>query len=228
MKFAAQQCSRLEEINLTILSAKKQKGNLRKEIPFVLSAFKRHYKLIPLEIFGKHPYKTLISTLLSARTRDELTAKVAINLFKKAKNIKELSKLTQKQIEGLIYPVGFYKTKARHVKRLTEVILKDFKGKIPNTREDLVKLPGVGRKTANLVLNRAFGKPAIAVDTHVHRISNTLGWVKTKTPEETEKELMKIIPENKWVEMNRLFVSIGQQYRSERQLKEFLKKENLI
>lgn len=194
----------------------------------MLRTFKSHYKLIPLEIFGKNPYKTLISTLLSARTRDELTAKISINLFKKAKNIRELNKLTQKQIEKLIYPVGFYKTKSKHIKKLTNIVLKRFKGEIPNTREKLTSLPGVGRKTANLVLNRAFGKPAIAVDTHVHRISNLLGWVKTKSPKETEKALVKIIPKAKWVEVNRLFVSIGQQYRSERQLREFLKKAKII
>ncbi len=223
VKFAAQQCSRLEEqSNLPIVSVKKQKGNLRKEIPFVFSTFKKNYKLVPLEVFGRDPYKTLISTLLSARTRDDLTLKISENLFKKARNIKELDKLTVGEIEKLIYPVGFYKTKAKHIKDLTHKILAEFKGVIPKTREELTILPGVGRKTANLVLNRAFGIPAIAVDTHVHRITNLLGWVKTKTPQETEKELIKVIPKKYWTDMNRLFVSIGQQYRSAKILKNFL------
>src|SRR5690349_16550411 len=122
VKFAAQQCSRLEESNLTIVS-KKQKGDLDSEIPFVFSTFRKHYKLVPLEVFGSDPYKTLISTLLSARTRDELTLKISRNLFKKAKNINELDKLTENEIEKLIYPVGFYKTKAKHIKKLTQKIL---------------------------------------------------------------------------------------------------------
>ena len=98
--------------------------------------------------------------------------------------------------------------------------------KVPDSKEELVKLPGVGVKTANLVLNRAFGIPAIAVDTHVHRISNLLGWVHTKTPEQTEKELIKIVPKKYWPDMNRLFVSIGRQFTSKKKLEEFLKKEN--
>jgi endonuclease-3 len=149
-------------------------------------------------------------------------------LFKKAPDINTLDQLDEIEIRNLIHPVGFYKTKAKHIKKLTELVIKDFNGKIPNTREGLMKLPGVGRKTANLVLNRAFGKPAIAVDTHVHRISNILGWVNTKAPEKTELELMKILPKKYWTDMNRLFVSVGRQYRSERQVEVFLKKHNLI
>jgi endonuclease-3 len=111
---------------------------------------------------------------------------------------------------------------------LAEKLLKEFKGQVPKTREELTTLPGVGRKTANLVMNRAFGTPAIAVDTHVHAIANLLGWVKTKTPVQTEKELIKIIPEEYWSDMNRLFVSIGRQYTTKRRLEEFLKSERLI
>ena len=123
----------------------------------------------------------------------------------------------------MIYPVGFYKTKAKHLTKLAKLITK-----APKTREGLMKLPGVGRKTANLVLNRAFGIPAIAVDTHVHRISNLLGWVKTKTPEQTEKELIKILPTKYWPEVNRLFVSIGRQFISKKRLEEFLEENKLI
>lgn len=194
----------------------------------VFRVFHDNYELVPLEVFGKDPYKTLISTLMSSRTNDDTTLLAAKRLFKKAPNIRALTKFSEDEIKTLIYPVGFYKTKAKNIKKLAEIILKDYDGKIPDTREGLVSLPGVGRKTANLVLNRAFGKPAIAVDTHLHRICNILGWVKTKKPEYTEKELMKIIPQNYWSDMNRLFVSIGRQYRSERQVKEFLKENNLI
>ena len=134
-----------------------------KEIKKVYTVFKKNYTLVPLEVFGKDSYKTLISTLLSARTNDDTTLKVCQEkLFVKAPDIKTLNKLTQDEIQKLIYPVGFYKTKAKHLIKLTEKLLKDFNGEIPGTRKDLTSLSGVGRKTANLVLNRAFGIPAIA------------------------------------------------------------------
>jgi endonuclease III len=193
-------------------------------LDIVYKAFKRNYILVPLEVFGKNPYKTLISTILSARTKDEVTLEASKRLFSVARNLNELEKLEINEIEKLIYPVGFYKTKAKHLHTLAGFHLT----RIPKTREELMKLPGVGRKTANLVLNRAFGIPAIAVDTHVHRICNVLGWVKTKNPEETEKELIKIIPESYWPDLNRLFVSIGRQYTTNKKLIEFLKKEKLI
>lgn len=165
---------------------------------------------------------------MSARTKDETTLIAAKRLFKKAPDINKLNNLTVKEIEKLIYPVGFYKTKAKHIKELSKIILEKFDGKIPKTQKELITLPGVGVKTANLVLNRAFGTPAIAVDTHVHRIVNLLGWVHTKTPEQTGKELIKIVPKKYWSDMNRLFVSIGRQFTSKKKLVEFLKEENLI
>ncbi|MBX4205674.1 endonuclease III [Candidatus Microgenomates bacterium] len=202
-----------------------QPKNLQK----VYKVFKQNYQIVPLEIFGSNPYKTLVSTILSARTNDDTTLKVCKEkLFIKAPNIKTLSKLTEQEISELIYPVGFYKTKAKHLKKMSEILVKKFGGKIPNTREELMSLPGVGRKTANLVLNRAFKIPAIAVDTHVHRITNLLGWVKTKQPLETEQELIKIIPQKYWPEMNKFFVSIGRKFRSQKKLVEFLKENDLI
>lgn len=198
------------------------------QIDKVYKVFKANYVLVPLEVFGKDPYKTLVSTLLSARTNDDTTLVVSKRLFKKAPTIEKLSELSQSQISKLIYPAGFYKTKAKHLKKLSEILIKKFGGIVPKTREELVTLPGVGRKTANLVLNRAFGTPAIAVDTHVHRITNLLGWVKTKSPQQTEFELIKIIPQRYWPDMNKLFVSIGRQYRSERQVRQFLKDNNLV
>lgn len=185
---------------------------------------------MPLEVFGKNPYKTLISTILSARTKDEVTLEASKRLFKIAPTLKSLELLNHKTIESLIYPVGFYKTKAKHLCKLSRSDLARkmlFKGPTL-TQAELMKLPGVGRKTANLVLNRAFGIPAIAVDTHVHRISNFLGLVKTKTPEQTEKELIKILPKKYWPEVNRLFVSIGRQFTTNKKLEEFLKKRKLI
>ncbi|MFV1917548.1 MAG: endonuclease III [Patescibacteria group bacterium] len=180
-----------------------------------------------LKLLARNPYKTLISTLLSSRTKDEVTLDASKKLFNKAPTINKLGQLNQLEIRNLIYPVGFYKTKARQLIKLAELTINQFDGKIPNNREDLVKLPGVGRKTANLVLNRAFGKPAIAVDTHVHKISNILGWVKTKTPEQTEKELTKILPKKYWSDINRLFVSVGRQFTTKKRLKEYLIKEGL-
>jgi len=191
----------------------------------VFEVFEKNYVLVPLEVFGKDPYKTLVSTLLSSRTSDDTTLLASKRLFKKARNLEQLNQLEIAEITKLIYPVGFYKTKAKQLKKLSKLLLKK---QIPDTREELEKLPGVGRKTANLVLSRAFGKPAIAVDTHVHRISNLLGWVNTKTPQKTELELVKIIPQKYWSDYNRLFVSIGRQFRSEKQLREFLKKHGLV
>ncbi len=206
VKFVAQQCSKLEEINFER----------------VFKTFRKHYHLVPLEVFSKDSFKTLISTILSSRTKDEVTLEASKRLFGKADNLERLRKLDTKVIEKLIYPVGFYKTKAKNLKKLSFLI-----DKVQKTQEQLIKLPGVGRKTANLVLNRAFNVPAIAVDTHVHRISNLLGWVNTKTPEETEKELVKILPKKYWSDINRLFVSIGRQFPGKK-LVEFLKKEGLI
>lgn len=194
----------------------------------VLKVFRKNYILVPLEIFGSDPYKVLISTVLSARTKDEVTLEASKRLFTIAPNFKILSEIDIKILSDLIYPVGFYKTKARHLKELASIVLANFEGKVPMTRSDLVSLPGVGTKTANLVLNRAFGIPAIAVDTHVHRISNLLGWVHTKTPEQTEKQLIKIVPKRYWSDMNRLFVSIGRQFTTKKKLEEFLKLKELI
>lgn len=206
VKSAEQQCSRSVETS---------------NFSSVFKAFKGNYTLVPLEVFGKDPFKTLISTILSSRTKDEVTLEASKRLFSKSSNLKQLKNLNTEVIEKLIYPVGFYKTKAKYLKNLNIT-------KVPKTREELMEINGVGRKTANLVLNRAFGIPAIAVDTHVHRICNVLGWVKTKTPQQTEMELIKIIPEKYWSDLNRLFVSIGRQYTTNKKLIEFLKKEKLI
>lgn len=194
----------------------------------VFKVFSKNYILVPLEVFGNDPYKTLISTLLSARTNDSVTLAASKRLFLKAPDLKSLDRLDRLVIGNLIYPVGFYKTKAKHLKLLAEKLIKEFDGKVPKTREELTSLPGVGRKTANLVLNRAFGIPAIAVDTHVHKISNLLGWVDTNNPEKTELELIKILPKKYWPDMNRLFVSIGRQYTTKKRLAEFFQKEGLL
>jgi endonuclease III len=213
---------------LTYKSAIHLISNMIRNAEKVFRVFKKHYQEIPLEIYCRDPYTTLISTLMSSRTKDEVTLEASKRLFNKAPNFKKLSQLDIDEIEKLIYPVGFYKTKSIHLKMLAKSVLTNYKGRIPKTRESLMRLPGVGRKTANLVLNRAFGKHAIAVDTHVHRITNILGWVKTKTPEQTEKKLIKILSKKYWSETNRLFVSIGRQFSSKQKLINFLKENSLI
>ena len=156
------------------------------------------------------PFKVLITTILSARTKDHTTLVAAQRLFAKVKNFADLVACSQKEIEQLIYPVGFYKTKAKHLKQLPLVMQEKFDNRIPQTIEELIQLPGVGRKTANLVVAVAFEKPGMCVDTHVHRIMNRLGYVKTKTPYETEMTLRKKRPMQYWEKINSLLVAFGQ------------------
>ncbi len=157
----------------------------------------------------KDPFKILIATILSARTKDETTAEASARLFKKAGDSKSLSRLSEKEISDLIYPVGFYKSKAGYLKRLPDA-LNAFGGNVPDDIDSLVTLPGVGRKTANLVVSIGFGKPGICVDTHVHRILNIWGYVRTKTPLETEMTLRKKLPKKYWILVNRILVAFGQ------------------
>jgi len=156
------------------------------------------------------PFKVLVATILSSRTMDGTTAAAARRLFERAKNPRELSKLTEDELRELIFPVGFYNAKARHLKLLPEVLEKQFNGEIPQDVDELTKLPGVGRKTANLVVAVAFKKPAVCVDIHVHRIFNRLGYIKTTTPLKTEMELRRIFPQKFWTTFNSYFVSFGQ------------------
>ncbi len=157
----------------------------------------------------KDPYKVLTATILSARTKDETTAAASARLFKSAPSLQSLAKLSQKKIEELIYPVGFYKNKAKYLKMLPKA-LEIFDNNVPDTIEDLLTLPGVGRKTANLVVCVAFRKPAICVDTHVHRITNIWQYVDSKTPEQTEMALRKKLPAKHWLSINSLLVAFGQ------------------
>ena len=162
-----------------------------------------------VETQTKDPFKVLVATIMSARTKDETTTLAAQKLFKKVKKIEDLNKLYVREIEKLIYPVSFYKNKAKYLKKLPKA-LKEFDNKIPSSIDELVKLPGVGRKTANLVVAVGFKKKAICVDVHVHRIMNRLGYVKTKTPYETERDLRKKLPVKYWIKMNSILVAFGQ------------------
>ena len=156
------------------------------------------------------PFSILIGTILSARTKDESTTKVVKILFKKYKNPKQLANAKLVDVEKIIRPIGFYHVKSKRIIEVAKIIDSKYNGKVPEDLDTLVQLPGVGRKTANCVLVYAFEKPAIPVDIHVHRISNRLGLVKTKNPEETEIELMKKIPKKFWIDINDTFVMYGQ------------------
>lgn len=155
------------------------------------------------------PFRILITTLLSQRTRDENTDKASERLFSRFKTPQELSKAGVNEIEELIRKSGFYKVKAKRIKEISKIVA-DNNGKVPKDAGELMELPGIGKKTANCVLVYAYGKPCIPVDTHVHRIPNRIGLMKTKTPEESERELMKIVPKSQWIKFNELFVKFGQ------------------
>lgn len=156
------------------------------------------------------PFSILIGTILSARTKDESTTKVVKVLFSKYKNPKQLANAKLKDVEKIIKPIGFYHVKSKRIIEVAKIIDSKYKGKVPEDLDTLVELPGVGRKTANCVLVYAFEKPAIPVDIHVHRISNRLGLVDTKNPEETEQELMKKVDKKFWIDINDTFVMYGQ------------------
>jgi endonuclease-3 len=156
------------------------------------------------------PFRVLVSTMISLRTKDEVTYAASGRLFAKAGSPARMAALPEEEIEKLIYPAGFYKTKAAHIRETARRVAEDYAGEVPSDRELLMAFPGVGRKTANLVLNLGFGIEAICVDTHVHRISNRIGWVRTKTPEETEMALCEIMPKKFWIPLNELLVKYGQ------------------
>lgn len=157
------------------------------------------------------PFKVLLSTIISLRTRDEVTFAASERLFARAVTPEAVRSLGEDLIADLIYPAGFYRTKAKRIVSICEILLNDHGGVVPSSVDHLTALPGVGRKTANLVLGLGFGIPAICVDIHVHRISNRLGWVSTRTPEQTEKALAAIVPERFWIPMNEWLVGFGQQ-----------------
>jgi len=159
----------------------------------------------------RDPFKILVSTMLSLRTKDEVTLEASRRLFSIADSAESLSQAPVRVIERAIYPVGFYKTKARAIKDVSKRLLKEYGGVVPDNINELLKFKGVGRKTATLVVTMGYGKPAICVDTHVHRVSNRLGIVETNTPERTEFALMKVLPRAYWIGYNELLVSFGQQ-----------------
>lgn len=158
----------------------------------------------------KDPYRVLVSTLISLRTKDEVTLEASKRLFRIAPDIKSLSQMQPEQIAELIKPAGFYKRKGEQIKKVAKIIVNDFNGIVPDDMDTLLSLPGVGIKTASLVLNLGYGIDAVCVDCHVHEIANRLGWVDTKTAENTEKRLREILPQRFWIPLNELLVRYGQ------------------
>ncbi|KYK30744.1 MAG: endonuclease III [Thermoplasmatales archaeon SG8-52-3] len=157
------------------------------------------------------PFTTLISCLLSLRTKDEVTELASKRLLKKYNTPQKIVKLPITEIQKLIFPVGFYKTKAKRIKEISKILIEEFNGEVPEKFDELLKLKGVGRKTANIVMVYGHKKKGfLPIDTHCHRIPNRLGWIKTKTPEQTEIELRKILPYKYWDDFNHLFVKFGQ------------------
>ncbi len=179
-----------------------------KEIIQIIQALMRRYAAKGMVDFG-NPEDTLIATLLSARTRDEQVLKVYPGLRKTFPTLKHLARANVKDIAEKISSIGLYRNKAKAIKSLASRIISVYGGKVPSTMDDLLTLPGVGRKTASCVLWYGFGKPAMAVDTHVFRIAHRLGWAKGKTPEKVEQELIDLVPKKLWGELNRTFVQFG-------------------
>jgi endonuclease III len=172
----------------------------RFEVPIVTEVSQRR----------RDPFEVLVTTILSLRTKDEVTREAARRLLEKVHTPQDILDVKEQELARLIFPVGFYKTKAKNLKNISKDLIEKFEGKVPDDLDELLKLKGVGRKTANLVVTLAFGKPGICVDTHVHRVSNRLGYVATKTPEATEMALREKLPRQYWIEYNDLLVTWGQ------------------
>lgn len=184
--------------------------NMEKIVALLKAAEQPRSDFVKLMDGFKDPFIVLIACILSLRTNDKTTYPATLRMLKLGKTPEDFAKLDPKVLEKAIYPVGFYANKAKQIVELSKELVEKYNSKVPDEIEELVKFNGVGRKTANLVLSEGFHKPAICVDVHVHRISNRLGYVKTKNPEETEFALRKKLPEKYWIDINSLLVTHGQ------------------
>ncbi len=181
------------------------------EIKQVFTTLETSHQETMLEELGHYPHhQMLIMTLLSARSKDSTVIPIVKEFFEKHPTVQDISDLPIDYLEKSFYKIGFYRVKARNVKKLCQILLDKFNGIVPDTLEELTSLPGVGRKTANCMLCYAFKIPAVAVDIHVHRISNRLGWINTKNEKESEFALMELVPKDEWINVNRLLVGHGQ------------------
>lgn len=189
-----------------------------KEVDYVFSQFRKKLEEMnfPIPAVGliaeedNSPYRVLVATIISLRTQDKVTYEASKRILSEAPDIEKLYSLSEERIQDLIKPSAFYLRKSGQLKEIARTVISSFNGEIPSTKEELMSLPGVGTKTANLVLNLSFNEPYICTDCHVHEITRRLGWSVEKTPEETEKALEKILPKKYWIEINELFVRYGQ------------------
>jgi endonuclease-3 len=184
-----------------------------RELVTILERFRstcRVTTLAEVQHATRSPFHLLVSCVISLRTKDEVTHAASARLFAVADSPSDLAALDEDAIADAIYPAGFYRTKARQLRGIARILQSRHRGRVPGDREELLALPGVGRKTANLVLGLGFGVPAICVDTHVHRISNRLGLISSRTPEETERQLEHVLPGDLWIDINDLLVTFGQ------------------
>ena len=186
-----------------------------KNIPIIMSILEKHFNYTERTTLNRmrkekaDPFRILISCLLSLRSRDETTERISNELFQIADTPEKLIKIPLKRLEGIIYSTGHYHKKALTLKHVSNEIINRFNGKVPDKKDDLMSIKGIGPKTANIVLNFAFNQPTLPIDTHCHRLPNRLGWVQTKTPEQTELALIKILPKQYWFEFNGIFVLFG-------------------
>lgn len=194
----------------------KRTHHTKPDIDRIVSILRREVQTLGVPIVTeisrtrRAPFEVLVSTILSLRTKDEVTREASRRLLERARTPEEILGLAESEIAGLIFPVGFYKTKAKTLREVSRDLIEKHRAKVPDDLDELLTLKGVGRKTANLVITLGYGKPGICVDTHVHRISNRLGYVKTKTPEQTETALREKLPLQYWIEYNDLLVTWGQ------------------
>ena len=190
----------MEDINIKEIVKIVKKEYKRFKTPFVTVDAERK----------REPFRVLISTIISLRTKDSTTADASNRLFKLASDPGDMLKLKIPQIEKVLYPAGFYRVKAKTIKNISKELVENYDSKVPDDLDELLKLKGVGRKTANLVITLGYNKPGICVDTHVHRIFNRLGYIKTKAPDDSEMELRKKLPKRYWIDINSLLVAYGQ------------------
>ena len=188
----------------------KSKKNIEKIINGIKKANLPQRDFVKMMETFHDPFKVLICCILSLRTNDLTTYPCSLRMLKLGTKPEDFLNVKEEILANAIYPVGFYRNKARQILDISRAIVEKYSGKVPNSIDELTKFKGVGRKTANLVLAKGFGIPAICVDVHVHRISNRLGWVKTKKPEETEMALRKLLPKKYWLEINTILVTFGQ------------------
>lgn len=184
-------------------------NNYSKNVSKILEVLSELYPDVKIQLNFENPFQLLVATILSAQCTDERVNQVTSKLFKKYKSIKDYLKVSDEELEKDIFSTGYYKAKAKKIKATAKMILEKYNGEVPNLMQELIKLPGVGRKTANVILGHIFNIPSIVVDTHVIRLSNRFGWVKTKNAEKIEYELMNLLPKKQWVKFTHYIINHG-------------------